>query len=405
MKGTTVTGRWYRDGAPIRVTGERTLISDGDLGSGADENTLWIAPGMTDLQVNGYAGIDYTAADLDVHGIDQVIEALRRSGTTTHYPTIITTSPDRICRNAELIANAALDPTRRNAIGGIHIEGPFISADDGPRGAHDRRFVRLPDVGEAREWIAAGKGLPMIVTLAPELPGATAVIEMLSAEGVIVAVGHTAASRDEIRAAVAAGARLSTHLGNGSSALLPRLDNHIWSQMAEDRLWASFIADGYHVPPDALRVMVRGKAPSRVVLVSDASPVAGLAPGPTRWGAFDVEVHRDGHVSLMGTPYLAGAGHLLDRCVAQAVKHTDLTLGDAIDACTCRIDELRGRPVADSAKRYSKGSERDLIRFRWNPGDETLRVTDVFHNPQITEAGGGTGPVQSGSGNRSLTGA
>jgi N-acetylglucosamine-6-phosphate deacetylase len=224
----------------------------------------------------------------------------------------------------------------------------------------------------------------MIVTLAPELPGATALIEILTAEGVTVALGHTAASRVEIHAAVAAGARLSTHLGNGSSAVLPRLDNHIWSQIAEDRLWASVIADGYHVPPDALRAMVRAKTPSRIVLVSDVSPVAGLPPGPTRWGPFDVEVHPDGHVSLMGTPYLAGAGHLLDRCVAQAVKNTDMTLGDAIDACTVRVGELTGAVATDPGRVYPGATAEDLIRFIWNPGDDALRVTDVIRRAKVT---------------------
>jgi len=230
----------------------------------------------------------------------------------------------------------------------------------------------------------------MIVTLAPELPGATLVIEALVGAGVTVALGHTAASRDEIRAAVDAGARLSTHLGNGSSATLPRLDNHIWSQIAEDRLWASLIADGYHVPPDALRAMVRGKTPSRVLLVSDVAPVAGLAPGPTRWGPFDVEVHPDGHVSLSGTPYLAGAGHLLDRCVAQAVKNSDMTLGDAVDACTFRVAEITGDGRCDVMMGNRGGTFRDLIRFVWNPGDDILRITDVIRSARILESGAST---------------
>src|SRR5262249_56581902 len=158
-----------------------------------------------------------------------------------------------------------------------------------------------------------------LVTLAPEVPGGLAFMERLAKSGVVVALGHTAASGHCIRDAVKAGARLSTHLGNGCHALLHRHHNVIWEQLAADDLWASVIADGHHLPPAVLRCILRVKTPARAILTCDASSLAGLPPGRDREGGPDFGVLPDGRVVVPGTPNLAGSAVFTDTCVGRAV--------------------------------------------------------------------------------------
>src|SRR5204862_5034262 len=131
---------------------------------------------------------------------------------------------------------------------------------------------------------AAG-GRLRLVTLAPETPAALPFIERLTQAGVVVALGHSAADGACIRAAIRAGARLSTHLGNGCHAMLPRHDNCLWEQLAADDLWASLICDGHHLPVSVVRCLLRAKTPARTILTCDASSLAGLPPGCyDQWG-------------------------------------------------------------------------------------------------------------------------
>ena len=235
-----------------RIEAVERLASRGKPDAGIPDPS-YLCPGFIDLQINGFAGIDYSSKGLGRPEIENVIRALGSSGTVRHLATVITGSRDRITESCASIARARREsPLARTAIAGIHIEGPYISPLDGPRGAHDKKHVRNPDYEEFREWQEAADGAIRIVTLAPETEGAIDFIAKITADGVIASIGHTAAPPEAIRAAVAAGARLSTHLGNGSAALIPRLKNYIWNQLAEDQLSASIIADGFHLPDDVL---------------------------------------------------------------------------------------------------------------------------------------------------------
>ena len=230
-----------------------------------------MAPGFVDLQVNGYGGLDFNSGDLDA---DQVVELVTRQwdqGVTSLCPTLVSAPEDRITGALAVVAQARrADPLVRHAIPCVHVEGPYLSPEDGPRGAHDVAALRLPDLAELERWQRAGDGLVGIVTLAPELPGAVRYVRAASSAGVIIAIGHTAATAEQIVAAADAGARLSTHLGNGCHLMVPRHPNHLWAQLAEDRLQASFIADGHHLPAATLTAMVRAKGVDRSVLVSDS---------------------------------------------------------------------------------------------------------------------------------------
>jgi N-acetylglucosamine-6-phosphate deacetylase len=389
---------WTR--APLRVTVDRGLIAAVESLPAAPELAdsspspdclPYICPGFIDLQVNGYAGIDYSGAGLGAlpaggtgstsgvradapeGAIEKVVRAIAASGTTRHLATIITGPRDRITTNCAAVAAAARKSNLvQTAVLGIHIEGPFISPVDGPRGAHDPKHVRNPDWNEFSAWQDAAEGLIRIVTVAPETEGALAFIEKVSAAGVVVAIGHTAASPERIREAITAGARLSTHLGNGSHAVLPRLKNYLWEQLGADELCASVIADGFHLPDAVMRSFARAKGLDRLVLVSDVAFLAGSAPGVRPWGDIAVEVHADGHLSLAGTEFLAGAGHLLDRDIARFMTATGTLLGEAAALCIRNPARLLG--LSPGAATFVPGTPACITLFRHEPGAVQLDI-------------------------------
>jgi N-acetylglucosamine-6-phosphate deacetylase len=281
-------------------------------------------PGLFDLQVNGFGGIDFNAPDLTADSLSLALERMRAVGVTRSLPTLITSSLDHFAASARVITSVA-----DAAIAGIHMEGPYISPDDGPRGAHERVHVRAASNDDFDRRQDAAGGRIVLVTLAPEVPGALSLIEYLVANGVRVAIGHTAATPEQIADAIAAGATLSTHLGNGCSSVLPRHPNVIWEQLAADRLVASLIVDGHHLPPATVKAMVRAKGADRTILVTDAMAAAGSAPGRYRIGAVEGELGADGRVSLAGTPFLAGSSLTLDRAIANTVRFTGLPI-DAV---------------------------------------------------------------------------
>lgn len=210
-------GRHYATGQPVRiVTGNGIIQKIAELEE-PGQDLPYIAPGLVDLQINGYRGMDYNTPPVTEEMVGQITKALYHEGITSYYPTVITNPPEFIAQACQTVATAC----RRQAhvhktIAGIHLEGPFISPEDGPRGAHQARYVRAPDWDTFRRWQEAAEGKIKIITMSPEWPGACSFIENCSREDVVVSIGHTAASPEQIRDAVSAGARLSTHLGNGA---------------------------------------------------------------------------------------------------------------------------------------------------------------------------------------------
>jgi len=345
-----------------RIAGFQAGAEGADLG-GPD---LWLAPGFLDLQVNGYGGRDFNLGGSDEasgerHELGPLFDALARSGTALFCPTVITNSAARICAALSHLARALdADPSWARRVPGIHLEGPYFSAEDGPRGAHPLEHVRDPSWDEFRRFQDAAGGRIKLCTLAPERAGALPFIEKLVEAGVAVALGHTAASPEVLRDAGRAGARLSTHLGNGSHALLPRHPNYIWEQLANDDLYATVIADGEHLPASVVKCFARIKGAERLALVSDAVALGGLPPGLYDGGRH--EVLPSGRVVLTGTPYLAGAGALLDVCVANALRFTDLSRAQmmaCVSAIPARILGLEGRKG-----HLRVGHDADLTLFR-----------------------------------------
>jgi N-acetylglucosamine-6-phosphate deacetylase len=370
---TTISGRDPATGRSLAVTiegGRIAAIVDGPAGEEA-----WLSAGLIDLQVNGFAGHDLNSGNLAPDTVARLAAVLREGGVTTFLPTLITASEASIVAALAAIAAArAADPLVAHAIPAVHVEGPHIAPEDGPRGAHPRDQVRPPDLAEFDRWQAACGGLVGLVTLSPHHDGAPDYIRALTARGVHVAIGHTDASPAQIAAAAEAGARLSTHLGNAIAAMLPRHPNPIWSQLADDRLTATFIADGHHLPAETFKAMLRAKGLDRAVLVSDAAAPAGLAPG-----LYDqsiggrVELTADGRLHVPGTPFLAGAGRPLRQDVALAIGMAGISLADGLSLAAVNPGRfVGGRGV------LAVGAPADLIRFRWAPGDRDLALDTVL---------------------------
>ena len=294
----------------------------------------WLAPGFFDLQVNGFAGADYNSPLTSHEDIAHSLRAMFSTGVTQVLPTVITGSPENLIGALRNLTQAKDELVEGRAIVGFHVEGPHISADDGPRGAHPRRWVRPPDVSEYRRWQEVTDGCVRLVTLSPEWPLAACYIETLARDGVVVSIGHTGATSAQIADAVSAGATLSTHLGNGAHATLPRHPNYIWEQLAEDRLSASFIVDGLHLPESFLRVALRAKTLARSVLVTDAVMPALCAPGEYMLGEVEVELREDQRVVLRGGTRLAGSSLRMDHAIANVMRIAGVSLEDAVAMAT-----------------------------------------------------------------------
>ena len=282
-------------------------------------------PGLFDLQVNGFGGIDFNAPDLTADRMDEALQRMRTTGVTRCLPTLITSAFEQFAASARVVSHMTCP-----AIAGIHMEGPYVSPEDGARGAHPREHVRPATIDDFNRRQDAANGRIVLVTLAPEVDGAVRLIEYLVEARVHVAIGHSAATPGQIAEAIAAGATLATHLGNGCAQMLPRHPNVIWELLAADAVFASLIVDGHHLPPATVKAMMRAKGAPRTILVTDAVAAAGCAPGAYTIGGVTSEVSADGRVSLPGTPYLAGSVLTLDRAIANMVRFTSLAIDDVI---------------------------------------------------------------------------
>jgi N-acetylglucosamine-6-phosphate deacetylase len=331
----------------------------------------YLAPGWIDIQVNGFAGVDYNRPDTPHAEIARSIRAMFATGVTRFYPTVITGPPGDMAAALANLSHAKDALPEGGAIDGFHVEGPHISAEDGPRGAHPRQWVRPPDIDEFHRWQHATDGRIRIVTLSPEWPQAPRYIEKITAEGVVAAIGHTSATRAQLNDAVSAGATLSTHLGNGAHGTLRRHPNYIWDQLADDRLMGDFIVDGIHLDASFLKVAIRAKTVDRAVLVTDAATPAGAPPGRYHLGEQEVDHTPDGRVVLAGSDRLAGSALRMDRGVWNLMRLAGLSLADAVRMATVNAaaaGRLPGR--AAGIARHERG---DLIQFRiGNDGVEIL---------------------------------
>jgi N-acetylglucosamine-6-phosphate deacetylase len=341
----------------------------------------FVAPGFIDFQVNGFAGVDYNDPAAEPEAIARSIRKMFATGVTRFFPTVITGSKEHMLRALRNLARAKEEMIRSGlpegeAMEAFHVEGPHISPAEGPRGAHPLEHVRPPDIDEFERWQDAAAGHIRLVTLSPEWPGAATYVEHLHRSGVVASIGHTQANSIQIRAAVDAGASLSTHLGNAALSVMPKTDNCIWDQLADDRLMAAFIADGLHVPPSFLKAALRAKGIERSVLVTDAVMPAMCLPGPYRLGQVEVELRENGSVVLRGGSRLAGSVLRMDQAVANTVRMAGIPLANALAMAT--QNAARAVRIAGRLRGIVPGEKADLVRFRWDEASSSLTVIETI---------------------------
>ncbi|MFO0935954.1 MAG: N-acetylglucosamine-6-phosphate deacetylase [Gemmataceae bacterium] len=371
---TSILARDALTGQALRIA-IRAGVIEAVSPTSEDPGERFIAPTFCDIQINGGLGVSFTSRVLTTDSIRRVTAHCRQHGVGLYLPTVISSDEETIQSSLTALATAIeSDPALARAMPGIHLEGPYLSGETGFSGAHPREQIRDPDWSEFSRWQDAAHGRIRIVTLAPERKGAVAFIEKLVSQGVVVALGHTAATGEHIRAAVDAGAVLSTHLGNGCAAMLPRHDNPIWEQLAEDRLSASLIADGHHLPNPILKCLIRAKSTRQTIITCDASPLAGLAPGRYReWGQ-EFEVLPGGKIVVPGTPYLAGSGVLTDSCISHLLNCIDeLPMRDGFEMACINPRRLLNLPVPE-IRVGTHTSE--LILFAWQKGNPIGLLTE-----------------------------
>ncbi|MEO9072865.1 MAG: amidohydrolase family protein [Edaphobacter sp.] len=375
MKPKSITGRDPHSGEPLKISIDNGRIQSIDPGP-ADEHA-WLSAGFIDLQVNGYLGSDLNSGEVDPEVVISLTRKMAATGVTTYLPTIVTASEERITAALRMVAEARrASPLVAHAVPFVHVEGPYISPEDGPRGAHEREHVRPASLGEFDRWQAASGNLVGMVTISPHREDALEYISVLAARGIVMAIGHSDATPAQIHAAADAGATLSTHLGNGLGSPLPRHPNLLWAQIAEDRLTACFIADGHHLPADTLKAMLRAKGMDRSVLVSDTVALGGMPVGIYDAGVVGgrVEVTTDGRVmSASGGRFLAGAYCPLMDCIAHVANMKDFSLRDAVRMAT----ENPGRFVGSRGK-LRVGADADLVRFHWDSPAAKLQIQTVL---------------------------
>jgi N-acetylglucosamine-6-phosphate deacetylase len=370
-----LSGRLVEDGSSVTVVVTDGIVAEITRVAAAPDAT-WIGPSWIDLQINGAHGHDPNAADVEPETVAGMVRSLWADGVGGSCVTICTESEERMLRSLRAVADACdADPLIDASIVGIHVEGPHIATEEGPRGAHPPQFIRPPDVAEYRRWQDAARGRIRIITLSPEYDDSIPYIRTIVADGVIPSIGHTAATGDQIRAATDAGARWSTHLGNGAHAKITRHPNYIWDQLSEDRLSAGFIFDGQHLPPSVMKPFIRAKGLERSILVSDAVTLAGLEPGVYElFTGMMVELTPGGRLQLQGTPYLAGGVALLPTCVANAIRHAGVTVGEAVRMVTTNPARLLGLSPLAGRERVQVGAAANVTAFRVDDATSDVSV-------------------------------
>jgi N-acetylglucosamine-6-phosphate deacetylase len=330
-----------------------------------NENTtntgLYIAPGLIDNQINGYANVDFSGNNLTPDGFLHATRQIWKSGVTTFLPTLITNSHDNLLRNFSILREALeKDSLVSGSVPGFHLEGPYISSGEGYRGCHPVHYIRTPSLDEFSQYLEASGGKIIHVTLAPEVDGAQEFIRFCTGKGIIVAMGHTNSDAAQVAMATESGVRLSTHLGNGCANMIHRHYNPIWPQLADEKLIPTIIADGFHLLPEELKVFLMVKGVDNLILTSDVMYLAGMAPGKYTFMESEVLLTEEGMLRNVEMNCLAGASFPLSTGVGNMMKYTGCSLEDAVTMASGNAARLYG---LDDRGTLSTGKRADLILF------------------------------------------
>lgn len=370
----TVKGLSYRDGEMISISiSGGIIVKIEHLPEETNNPGVFVAPGLIDIQINGFGGIDFADQQLTREGVREATRALWKAGITTFLPTVITNERENLARSFTILADALQDEEISLSIPGFHLEGPFISPLQGYRGAHLEKFIRTPDWDEFLALQKAAKNGIRLITLAPEVPGAIQFIRKCATTGVVVSLGHHNSSAEIITKAVDAGASMSTHLGNGLANMINRHDNPLWPQLAEDRITITLIADGFHLNKEEVKCFYSMKGVEHTILVSDALDLAGLPPGEYIRGE-RVVLLTSGVVKYPAENVLAGAASPVTTGISNMMKFTNCSLGNAIQMASTNPARLLGLHTIGEIK---QGYRADLILFTLVDGEIVIHQTIV----------------------------
>ncbi len=379
---------------PVYVTKDRAVfdctISPGGRiervgppkGEAANFAGEFVTEGLVDLQANGFAGVDYNQSGQAAEQLDFSLAEMARTGVTTFLPTVITGSAEAMTETLRSL-DAAVSASRLGPfmVAGYHIEGPFLSPEDGYSGAHDSAHMSAAciELVDALQLVASR---PLrIMTVAPEVAGVIDLIPELVARGIRVAIGHSAADLSQIEAAVKAGATLCTHLGNGLPLMLHKTENPIFWLLVQDELTAMFIVDGIHVPQAALQTMLRAKGPERTILTTDAVAAAGLQspPGIYTLGKTEIELSPDGTVRIPGSAYLAGSSVTMDQMLRNMAAWYGYTIPQILEVTQLNPTRLVGTT-------FDGAVSGNPARFvEWRQSADGPRVARTHIGPFIIE--------------------
>lgn len=358
-----------------------SLDISGDILSAIfQENTdiedVFMAPGLFDLQVNGYRNIDFNDHQLSISKIEKAVVELLKDGVTRFFPTLITNDPEILENNLNIFNQAiAKNPLVRSCVPGIHLEGPFISSREGYSGAHNKKWIRKPELRLFEKWQKISGNHIKLITLSPEYEESLNFIKSCVRNKVKVSIGHSAAGPEQVREAVSAGATLSTHLGNAISQNIHRHHNILFDQMAEDKLYASIIADGYHLPESLIKIILRSN-PDKVFLISDSTKFTGKEAGiyDTVIGG-KVLLDENRKLSIFDNEeFLAGSASSLYQCVNFLSRKNILPLSEAWYSASVI-------PHKYLYTNYPEMNNQDIVLFSYK--NESIRILSSIKQNQF----------------------
>ena len=373
-----IEGILYSNNKPVSIE-----ISDGKIIriKQAQKSTngprLIVAPGLIDIQINGYNGIDFSDPDLTAEDLKKIVKGLWEVGVTSVLATVTTNDHEHLMKSFKALSNALTDPAVKMSVPGFHLEGPYISPEPGFRGAHPVMYIRPPDLQEFKQYQESANNMIRLITVAPEFDGSIPLMRYCVDNDVVVSLGHHNGSAAQITAAVDAGASFSTHLGNGCANMINRHNNPLWPQLAEDRLSAGIITDGFHLNKEEVQTFYKVKGDELTILVSDAVDLAGMPLGEyTRWGG-TVVLTAD-VVKFPAENVLAGAASPISKCVGNMMRFTGCSLESAINMASRNPARLIG---LDDIGELKEGMRADLILFTLQ--DSELQIHQTIFNGEI----------------------
>ena len=372
-----IEGIHYNTGKPVKVWIKNGKIEKIEKLQNSDVDWV-IAPGFFDNQINGFAGVSFSfgGSDLTMEGVEKATKELWKFGVTTYLPTLTTNSNEVLIENFKILSKAVDNERMLGSIPGFHLEGPYINPEDGFRGAHPKRFVRLPDWNEFVEmYNASGKKI-LQVTVAPEMEGAQEFIKKCTEKGIVVAVGHHNANTEQLNLSVKNGAKISTHLGNGCANMINRHRNPLWPQLANNDLLISIICDGFHLLPEEIQVFYKVKGPEKTIITSDVTHYAALPPGEykTKTGE-TIELTKEGMLRYPAQNVLYGSASPITKGVGYVMEVTGCSLADAVQMASTNPAKLYG--LNDRGK-LEVGKRADLVMFTLNDFKIEIQKTFVF---------------------------